>query len=123
MENISDNLLKKIKNYSGANKNTEQVFGLSSDDLDQYISDYYNAMVSWVRKKYRIPETIPADVEMVLIELTSNLIRSHAVRQDLGISEHEDFDFDEAVNNIFTEDLEKRMKPYLRNSRIHCFSI
>lgn len=123
MENISDILLKKIKSYSGANKNTEQVFGLSSDDLDQYISDYYNAMVSWVRKKYRIPETIPADVEMVLIELTSNLIRSHAVRQDLGITEHEDFDFDEAVNNIFTEDLEKRMKPYLRNSRIHCFSI
>ena len=81
-------------------------------------------MEAWVKKKYDVPEDVlPLDVEQILIELTSNLIRSHAVRQDLGISDHENFDFDEAVNNIFTEDLEKRMKPYIKKGKIHVFSI
>lgn len=120
---IQETLLTKIKNYSGANKNTEQVFNIPTEDLNQYISDYYESMTSWIQKKYKIPETTPQDVEMILIELTSNLIRSHAVRQDLGISDHENFDFDEAVNNIFTEDIEKRMKPYIKRSKIHCFTI
>ena len=30
--------------------------------------------------------------------------------------------FDEAVNNIFTEDIEKRMNPYRKTSKIHVFS-
>ena len=34
-----------------------------------------------------------------------------------------EYDFDEAVNNIFTEDIEKRMKPYIKKSKIHVFSI
>ena len=120
---ISEQLLKQIKSYSGANKNPELVFGLSGEELDKTIGFYYGAMESWVRRKYKIPKTTPSDVEMILIELTSNLIRSHAVRQDLGITEHENFNFDEAVNSIFTEDIEKRMKPYLRNSKVRCFTI
>lgn len=121
---LDENTLKKIKQYSGANKNTEELFNLETTELDNYINDYYTAMESWVKKKYDVPEDVlPLDVEQILIELTSNLIRSHAVRQDLGISDHENFDFDEAVNNIFTEDLEKRMKPYIKKGKIHVFSI
>lgn len=121
---INQNLLEKIKAYSGANKNTDSLFNLKEEELDTYITEYYEAMKAWVKKKYDIPEgVLPLDVEQILIELTSNLIRSHAVRQDLGISDHENFDFDEAVNNIFTEDLEKRMKPYIKKGKIHVFSI
>ena len=121
---INQNLLEKIKAYSGANKNTDSLFNLKEEELDTYITEYYGAMEAWVKKKYDVPEDVlPLDVEQILIELTSNLIRSHAVRQDLGISDHENFDFDEAVNNIFTEDLEKRMKPYIKKGKIHVFSI
>ena len=120
---LDENTLKKIKQYSGANKNTEELFNLETTELDNYINDYYTAMESWVKKKYDIPDKIPDDVIQIIIELTSNIIRSHAVRQDLGITDHENFDFDEAVNNIFTEDIEKRMKPYLKKSKIHVFSI
>lgn len=120
---LDENTLNKIKNYSGANKNTDELFNLEDTELNTYINDYYNAMESWIKKKYEIPEPIPVDVIQIIIELTSNIIRSHAVRQDLGITDHENFDFDEAVNNIFTEDIEKRMKPYIRKSKIHVFSI
>lgn len=120
---IDERLLDKIRAYSGANKNTNSLFNLQEEELNEYISDYYQSMISWVKKKYKVPEELPLDVEQILIELTSNLIRSHAVRQDLGISDHENFDFDEAVNNIFTEDLEKRMKPYIKKGKIHVFSI
>ena len=121
---INQNLLEKIKAYSGANKNTDSLFNLKEEELDTYITEYYEAMEAWVKKKYDVPEDVlPLDVEQILIELTSNLIRSHAVRQDLGISDHGNFDFDEAVNNIFTEDLEKRMKPYIKKGKIHVFSI
>lgn len=120
---LDENTLKKIKQYSGANKNTEELFNLETTELDNHINDYYTAMESWVKKKYDIPDKIPDDVIQIIIELTSNIIRSHAVRQDLGITDHENFDFDEAVNNIFTEDIEKRMKPYIKKSKIHVFSI
>lgn len=120
---ITEELLRKIKAYSGANKETDSLFNLTEKELDQYVSDYYTAMEAWVNRKYSIPTDTPADVEQILIELTSNLIRSHAVRQDIGITDHENFDFDEAVNNIFTEDIEKRMKPYIKHSRLHCFTI
>lgn len=119
---LDERTLTKIKNYSGANKNTNELFNLSSEELDNYINDYYEAMESWINKKYNIPEETPADIIQIIIELTSNIIRSHAVRQDIGISDHENFDFDEAVNNIFTEDIEKRMNPYRKTSKIHVFS-
>lgn len=120
---ITEDLITKIKAYSGANKDTDSLFHLTEEELDKYILEYYNSMEAWVNRKYCIPEPLPIDVEQILIELTSNLIRSHAVRQDIGINDHENFDFDEAVNNIFTEDIEKRMKPYTKHSKIHCFTI
>lgn len=120
---MDSELLDKIKAFSGANKNTEAIFDLTPEKLDSFINDYYESMELWVRKKYSIPEQLPDDVKQILIELTSNLIRSHAIRQDLAISDHENFDFDEAVNNIFTEDIEKRLKPYSKKSKIHVFSI
>lgn len=115
--------LKKIKRYSGSLKNTEDLFNCTETELDKYIEDYYDAMASWVKKGYQIPESIPDDVEQIIIELTSNIIRSHSVRQDIGIKDYENFDFDEAVNNIFTEDIEKRMKPYAKKNKIHVFTI
>ena len=47
---LDENTLKKIKQYSGANKNTEELFNLETTELDNYINDYYTAMESWVKE-------------------------------------------------------------------------
>ena len=120
MDNV---LLEKIKAFSGADKNAEEIFDLDETRLDFYIEEYYKSMESWIRKKYDIPKRIPCDVEQILVELTSNLLKSHATRQNLAVISHEDYDFEESANSIFTEDLEKRLKPYTRKSRVHMFTI
>ena len=42
---LDENTLKKIKQYSGANKNTEELFNLETTELDNYINDYYTCLL------------------------------------------------------------------------------
>lgn len=120
---MEDKLITRIFNFSGASKNTEQLFNLTEEQYKEEIEFFYEALTERINKEYNIPSEIPKSIELILIELTSNLIRSHAIRQNMNLIDDEEFSVDQAINAIFTDDIKEQLQPYKKKRKFKVFSI
>lgn len=121
-----DKTINKIIKFSGSEKNLLEVFNTTEESFKEDIKDYYNSTLEWLSKDYTFnPES--SFIKQILIEMTSNILRSRAVRQNMNIidtgEDGAEFNISQAINSVFTDDIEKRLKPFKKKKKFRVFSI
>jgi hypothetical protein len=98
----------------------------SQEDLDDLIELYVDNCLDWINNKtYHnyTTTTIPNGLRGVVIDMVKRLLVNDSIRQDNPISDVEDYKVFELVEKVITEDLVKRVEPYIESMPLTSYSI
>lgn len=117
----------------------KQNAGLKPSDLkleteDQYteLTNYYiKAVKSWINRytKKTFTDTslypeYPADLEMIVIEIISNILGNQSLRQDMPTIDNENYKMLQAIDSAITEEIRFQLDPFIeKKSRIGMFVV
>ena len=116
----------------------KQSAGLKPSDLKletetQYtelINYFINAVKSWInrytKKTYTdtslYPE-YPPDLELIVLEIISNLLGNQSLRQDMPTIDNENYKMLQAIDSAITEEIKFQLNPFKRANRSRMFVV
>lgn len=107
-----------IKVFCGVQDPTEDL-NITEEEFDTLITYYIASVTDWLEyyldKEY---ETLPSGLELMVIEMVSNIINNEMQRQDLPVMDTEDAPTQQKIDAVVSEDIMLRLKPYKKKQRI-----
>lgn len=107
-----------IKVFCGVQDPTEDL-NITEEEYDTLITYYIASVTDWLEyyldKEY---ETLPSGLELIVIEMVSNIINNEMQRQDLPVMDTEDAPTQQKIDAVVSEDIMLRLKPYKKKQRI-----
>ena len=116
----------------------KQNAGLNPSDLkletdEQYtntINFFINAIKSWINRytkktftdTSKYPE-YPADLEMVVIEIISNILGNQSLRQDMPTIDNENYKILQAIDSAITPEIQFQLDPFKKRVRSRMFVV
>lgn len=116
---ISD-LRTLIAHFSGITKPED--LKLSDQEyenlLDKYILAVKDFIDRYTRTDYTSLETYPEGLNLILVEIIANILRSQLLRQDTPTIDIENYNKSSLIEASLSEDIKERLKPYTAKPRI-----
>lgn len=116
----------------------KQSAGLKPSDLklendDKYtdlINFFINAVKGWINRytKKKFTDTslypeYPADLEMIVIEIISNLLGNQSLRQDMPTIDNENYKLLQAIDSAITPEIQFQLEPFKKRVRSRMFVV